>query len=148
MKKRIFTLCTDNELARGFTVMQELRPHLSLTDYLDIYRHAHASDGYEIIAVEIQDHNDVQIVALMGYRILWDFVRGKHLYVDDLITTESVRSRGLGAELLSIAEQEAKRHGCASLRLCTGIENEGGVRFYERNGWRKRSFAYVKRCPC
>ena len=34
---------------------------------------------------------------------------------------------------------------CKSLRLCTGIENERGVNFYERSGWTKRAFAYTKK---
>jgi len=62
-----------------------------------------------------------RIVAVMGYRFLSDFVRGKHVYVDDLVSTESARSKGLGAELLKFAEDVAARSGCKSLRLCTGI---------------------------
>jgi GNAT superfamily N-acetyltransferase len=121
--------------------MKELRPQLSYEDYLSIYEDSHKADGYEIVAIEDND----QILALMGYRFLSDYVRGRHLYIDDLVTTQKIRSQGLGAELLKLAESIAKKNGCAILRLCTGIENERGVTFYERNGWRKRSFAFVKK---
>jgi len=130
-----------NELERCYPVMKELRPQLSYEDYLSIYEDSHKADGYEIVAIEDND----QILALMGYRFLSDYVRGRHLYIDDLVTTQKIRSQGLGAELLKLAEFIAKKNGCASLRLCTGIENERGVTFYERNGWRKRSFAFVKK---
>jgi len=36
----------------------------------------------------------------MGYRLLHDFVHGRHLYIDDLVVTSRLRSSGLGAELL------------------------------------------------
>ena len=141
MKNRIFVVKNKNDLERCYPVMKELRPHLSFEDYIAIYNDSHATDGYEIVALEDQG----QILALMGYRFLSDFVRGKHVYIDDLVSTEKARSRGLGAELLNFAEEIAQNSRCKSLRLCTGIENERGIKFYERNGWTKRAYAYTKK---
>ncbi|MBX9767234.1 MAG: GNAT family N-acetyltransferase [Bdellovibrionales bacterium] len=138
---KIFVARTQKDLERCFPVMKELRAHLEMEDYLSIYREAHRADGYEIVAIE----QGGAVVAIMGYRILSDFVRGRHIYIDDLVSTQSARSSGLGAELLKYAEEIASKAGCAALRLCTGIENEGGIRFYERNGWTKRAFAYTKK---
>ena len=118
-----------------------MRPHLNYEDFISIYEESHQSCGYEIVAIE----EDGQILALMGYRNLSDFVRGKHIYIDDLVTSKNVRSKGLGSELLAYAENIAKNSGRKSLRLCTGIENELGIKFYERNGWNKRAFAYTKK---
>lgn len=98
-------------------------------------------DGYEIIAIEAEN----EILAVMGYRILHDYVHGKHLYIDDLVSTKSYRSEGLGAKLLVYAEELAKELGCKVLRLCTGIDNELGKKFYERNGWSLRAVAYKKK---
>ncbi|MFZ4713763.1 MAG: GNAT family N-acetyltransferase [Bacteriovoracaceae bacterium] len=141
MEKRIFKVISEIDLERCFPIMKELRPHLSYDDFLTIYNDAHKADGYEIIAIE--ENN--QILALMGYRFLSDYVRGKHIYIDDLVTTEKIRSKGLGADLLKFAEDLAQSSGCNTLRLCTGIENERGVKFYNRNGWIKRAFAYTKK---
>lgn len=141
MEKRLFVVQTKADLEKCYPVLKELRPHLSFEDYISIYEQSHASDGYEIAAIEVKN----QILAVMGYRFLSDFVRGKHVYVDDLVSTEKARSQGLGAELLKFAESVAEETGCKSLRLCTGIENERGVKFYDRNGWTKRAFAYAKK---
>lgn len=81
----------------------------------------------------------------MGYRVLWDFVRGKHIYIDDLVSTATKRSQGIGKQLLQFAEEVARSSGCKSLRLCAALENELGIKFYERNGWTKRSFAFTKK---
>lgn len=138
---KTFVVKTEADLKRCFPLIKELRTHLSWEDFSSIYKDTHDHAGYEIVAVE----EDGQILALMGYRFLSDFIRGKHIYVDDLVTTEKSRSKGLGADLLRYAEDLAKRTGCKSLRLCTGIENEQGVKFYERNGWTKRAFAFSKK---
>jgi GNAT superfamily N-acetyltransferase len=141
MSKNLFVASTKIDLERCFPVMKELRPHLNFEDYLSIYEEAKRNDGFEIVAIE----ENQKILAVMGYRILSDYVRGKHVYVDDLVTSESVRSKGLGAELLKYAEDRARDLNCMSLRLCTGIENERGSSFYEKNGWIKRAFAYTKK---
>lgn len=141
MERRIFTVQTKADLEKCYPVMKELRPHLSFEDYISIYEQSHSSDGYEIVAVEANK----QILAVMGYRFLSDYVRGKHVYVDDLVSSENHRSQRLGAELLKFAEKIAKENGCKSLRLCTGIENERGIKFYDLNGWTKRAFAYAKK---
>ncbi|WP_374076064.1 GNAT family N-acetyltransferase [Bdellovibrio bacteriovorus] len=141
MNKRTFTVKGKTDLERCYPIMKELRPHLSFEEYIAIYNEAHIADGYEIVAIEDKG----QIMAVMGYRFLSDYVRGRHVYVDDLVSTEKARSQGLGAELLKFAEEIAKASGCSTLRLCTGIENDRGVKFYERNGWTKRAFAYTKK---
>ncbi|WP_413612748.1 GNAT family N-acetyltransferase [Bdellovibrio sp. HCB-110] len=141
MNKRTFTVKGKTDLERCYPIMKELRPHLSFEEYIAIYNEAHIADGYEIVAIEDKG----QIMAVMGYRFLSDYVRGRHVYVDDLVSTEKARSQGLGAELLKFAEEIAKASGCNTLRLCTGIENVRGVKFYERNGWTKRAFAYTKK---
>lgn len=130
-----------NDFERFYPVMKELRKELSFDDYMTICQNAHEADGYEIVAIEA----DKKVLAVMGYRILHDFVHGKHLYIDDLVSTESHRSQGLGTELLKYAENRARELDCKGLRLCTGIDNEQGKKFYERNGWKLRSFAYKKK---
>ena len=44
----------------------------------------------------------------MGYRFLHDYVHGKHVYIDDLVTTAAIRSQGAGAKLLKYAEMIAE----------------------------------------
>lgn len=138
---QIFKAKDKNDLERCYPVMKELRTALSFNDYMEIFEQAHAADGYEIVGIE----SDGEVAAVMGYRILFDYVHGKHLYIDDLVSTESQRSKGLGAQLLAYAENLAKELGCKGLRLCTGIENELGKKFYERHNWKLRAVAYKKK---
>ncbi len=132
---------TNKDLLRAHPVMKELRTNLEYDVFVDIYEKAHQASRYEMVAAEKDD----QIVGLMGYRILHDYVHGKHVYIDDLVTTEAVRSQGVGAQLLKYAESIAEKNDCKNLRLCTGIENEQGKKFYERNGWNLRAVVYKKK---
>ncbi|MFE1599095.1 GNAT family N-acetyltransferase [Methylobacterium sp. ID0610] len=50
---------------------------------------------------------------------------------------------GLGRILLDAVEAEARRHGCARLRLEVREDNGPGIRLYERAGYRR--FATVPR---
>lgn len=56
------------QLEKCFLVLKELRPHLDKESYLNIYENAHRMDDYNIIAIE----DNGNILALMGYRILYD----------------------------------------------------------------------------
>jgi len=141
MSPKIISISNQVDLEKSFKLMKELRPHLSLQEYLDLYQKAHQESQYAMVALEEKD----QIVALMGYHILTDFVRGRHLYIDDLVVGESVRSKGLGAYLLKQAEKFAAEKNCKSLRLSTGIENTRGMKFYEKNAWIKRAHVYTKK---
>jgi ribosomal protein S18 acetylase RimI-like enzyme len=142
LTNQIVIIKSESELEQAFSLMKELRPHITLQNFLDIYHQSNKTTGYEIAALK----QDGQIVAIMGYRILYDYVHGKHCYIDDLVSSEQQRSKGFGAELLKFAEQFAKENQCTGLRLCTGTENERGKKFYEKNGWNLRAIVYKKKC--
>lgn len=134
-------LCSsEKDFEAAFPVMKELRPHLNYDQYRSLTQAASKADQYQIyMAID-----GAEIVGTMGVRLLYDFVHGKHLYIDDLVTTEKCRSKGIGAKLLKFSEQLAKEFGCQGLRLSTGIANESGKRFYEREGWNLKSVTYKR----
>ncbi len=120
-----------------FAIMKELRTHLDETKYLELLQSAKAN-GYQLVGA----FDGEQCVGLMGYRVLFDFVHGKHLYIDDLVVTSSIRSKGLGTQMLAFAKEVAASNNCSRLRLCTGIDNDSGKHFYEKNGWDLKAVVY------
>lgn len=131
---------TPADLRLGYPVLKELRAGLRMRDFLAVYRAARAADGYALAGLFVEG----RCAAVIGYRVLTDYVHGRHLYIDDLVTSAAYRSRGLGAELLGYAQRRAKALKCPRLRLCTGTENAAARRFYEREGWELRSVAFKK----
>lgn len=121
--------------------MKHLRPHLTQDSFVHTYLQARRADGY--ILLGCFDGNFC--VGLMGMRVLHDFVHGSHLYIDDLVVSPSQRSKGIGSRLLQHAEEYGHDHKLTGLRLCTGVENKAGMRFYEREGWAQRAVVYKKK---
>lgn len=139
---KIHTARTQSDLEKFYPLLTQLRPGLNFESFLDTYYNAQKNDQYELVGFLDEE----QVIALIGYRVLYDFVRGRHLYIDDLITNESLRSAGIGASVLKFAEEKARELNCVGgLRLCAVIENERGIKFYEKNGWKARAFAFVKK---
>ncbi|MDP3073534.1 MAG: GNAT family N-acetyltransferase [Opitutaceae bacterium] len=56
-------------------------------------------------------------------------VLGENLYVDDLVTDESGRSRGYGRALLGWLYAEAQAHGCDNFELDSGVQRAEAHRF-------------------
>lgn len=124
-----------------FELVKQLRKHLDFETFQKLLQKMEL-ESYELWAYEV----DGKIMGAMGLRSYTDFVRGTHLYVDDLVVDEKFRSQQIGSKLLQHAEALGKERGVPSLRLACAIENVGGLRFYEKEKWTKRSFNFVKKC--
>jgi GNAT superfamily N-acetyltransferase len=96
---------------------------------LDRIRRQHDA-GYRLAFVEVE--GEVQAVA--GYRISENLAWGRFLYVDDLVTRESERSRGHGRAIIEWLEDHARAHGCVELHLDSGLHRAAAHRFYLERG--------------
>lgn len=133
-------LSTTDELKLAYAILLELRPTLSWDDFVTIYKEASSRDQYQLVGLYTVNI----LTGVMGFRLLFDYVHGKHVYVDDLVVTAARRSKGSGSYLLRYAEDFAKQNQCKKIRLCTGVDNEKGMRFYEREGWKTRAVVFKK----
>lgn len=55
--------------------------------------------------------------------------------IEGVRTSSSVRSKGIGSELINWAIQRAKERGCHLIQLTTDKTREDALRFYERLGF-------------
>jgi GNAT superfamily N-acetyltransferase len=69
----------------------------------------------------------------------------RKLYVDDLVTLESERSRGVGARLLRELLARAEASDCQILDLDSAVQRGDAHRFYMREGLTISSFHFVLR---
>ena len=79
------------------------------------------------LGVFLRDERD----ALQGG--LWGRSGHGWLFVELLFVAEEMRGRGLGAQLLAAAQDEARARGCAGVWLDT--MNPAALRFYLRHGY-------------
>lgn len=119
---------TDHEIARCAPVMRQLRPHIDEADFVDIVRKQQAG-GYHLVYVD----DGGRVTAVGGYRIIDNLYSGRVLYVDDLVTDETIRSKGYGKQLLDWLIAEARRTGCRTFELDSGVQRFDAHRFYLTN---------------
>lgn len=122
-----------------FPVLAELRPHLTVDAFADVYAKGH-HQGLRFLAA----YNHDRCVGVAGWRIIDSTSTTRKLYVDDLVTTASERSTGVGHALVAELEARARDAQCTSLELDSGVQRERAHRFYFRNGMAISSFHFRK----
>ena len=120
---------SDGEIISCFETMAELRPHLIKDNFLTTIR-ALEKSGYKLLYIE----DEFIVVAVAGYRIAFNLFKGKHLYIDDLVTAESAQSKGYGEALVSRLRNLALNEGCSYLHLDSGTHRGRAHKFYFEQG--------------
>jgi len=120
----------EKSVAACYPLMRQLRPHLPSAEELVERWQRQRQESYRILAV----WDGERPLALAGYRFQENLLRGRHLYVDDLVTSASERGSGHGARLIAHLAEDARAQGCSALTLSAAMDNALGHRFYFRNG--------------
>lgn len=127
---KIFEPNGESEIAQCLELAKVLRPHLGdMTAFL-AQMARQAQQGYALLAAS----HHASVVGLAGYRFQENLMYGRFLYVDDLVTAPSVRSHGIGRQLLNVLETKARRSECKMFVLDTGVRNVRAQEFYRRQG--------------
>lgn len=133
-------LLTDEDFDAAYPVMHELRDHLGKAKYLELLTEMR-KEGYRMIAVEEDD----AIVALAGIGTGVNFYYGHYMWVYDLITAESGRSKGYGLALLQHLEETARAEGCETIALSSAFRRVDAHRFYrDRANMENTGYVFVK----
>jgi GNAT superfamily N-acetyltransferase len=132
---------TDAEIEACHPVMVQLRPHVPADGFVARVRRMEAT-GYRLAS--IADGGSVRAVA--GFRFLDQLVRGKVLYVDDLVTDQAARSQGYGEALLAWLYSHAREQGCTALELDSGVHRGGAHRFYFRQRMTISAYHFTRPC--
>ena len=130
---------TDSHIAKCFDVMHQLRPHLVREDFVAMVR-SMQSEGFNLAFLEL----DNQVVAVAGYRIYSNLHRGKHCYLDDLVTAPKHRSKGYGDQLLAWVRNRAIEAGCNVLHLDSGTHRRRAHKFYFQRGFTIDSYHFTE----
>lgn len=128
-----------DELKACWPVMHQLRTQLADVDEFVQRVNRMRPNGYRILAAWQKN----SVVALAGYHVLDNFIYGKFLYVDDLVTAKTGRSGKLGSTVLKEIFQIASKESCASVVLDTALSNALAQRFYFRQGMLTQAIRFV-----
>jgi GNAT superfamily N-acetyltransferase len=129
---------TDSDIQRCYPVMAQLRPHVAAPEFLQRVK-TQQNSGFRLAMLE----EDGQVRSVAGFRIAEMLWCGKYLYVDDLVTDETCRSKGYGGVLLDWLADHARQNGCAVLRLDSGVQRQAAHRFYFAKGMKHSCHHFV-----
>lgn len=88
---------------------------------------------FEIFVAEVKG----EILGIILYSILFSAWRGRPgIFVSDIYVKDEARGMGLGTRLMRAAIAKEEPHGCAYLKLDVDKENESGLSFYRKHGFK------------
>lgn len=127
------------ELDTIYEVLSQLHTSLSFKEFDDlVYDMRHME--YKMIGLFQRG----TLITFAGVSVQTNFYHKRHLFVFDLVTDENYRSKGYGKEMLEYLETYAKTAMCENIVLSSGFEKESAHKFYEIEGFSKKSFVFVK----
>jgi len=142
MKKRIMMQIREmtlKELEPIYDVLGQLRKELSYKEFEDlIYDMRHME--YKMIGLLERG----ELITYAGVAVQTNLYHKRHLYVYDLVTDEAHRGKGYAKEMLAYLVDYAKTAMCENIVLSSGFSKEGAHKFYEKNGFEKKSFVFLK----
>ena len=125
-------------LTRAETVHRQLRPQLP-TNYGKRMTEIFATGVEMWIAVEGES-----VLGVAVFRMIENTSAGRKLYVDDLVSDETQRSKGVGKLLLDGLTQEARQRDCQTFDLDSGTQRTDAHRFYFRERMVVKVFGFTK----
>ncbi|MEC5386683.1 GNAT family N-acetyltransferase [Uliginosibacterium sp. H3] len=127
-------------LARAEGVHRQLRSRLPQgQEYSDKLVRALRAGARMTVA-----HDGEQVLGVAIWRSYEDTHDGIKFYIDDIVTDEAHRLRGIGSSLLAALEDKARAFGATNLVLDVGVQRHETQRFCFREGFSIISHSFKK----
>jgi GNAT superfamily N-acetyltransferase len=85
-----------------------------------------------------------ELITYAGVAVQTNFYHKRHLYVFDLVTDKKYQGKGYGKMMLDYLVDYARMGMCENIVLSSGFVREDAHKFYEKNGFDKKSFIFLK----
>jgi len=130
---------TLKELFTVYDVIKQLRDKLSYEEFEDlIYEMRHME--YKMFGILQKE----ELICYAGVAVQTNLAHKRHLFVFDLITDEKYRFMGYGSMMMEYLYDYAKTAACEKLVLSSGLQRKKTHRFYEKKGFEKTGYLFVK----
>jgi GNAT superfamily N-acetyltransferase len=127
------------ELFSAYEVVSQLRTELSYDEFEDLIYDMRKME-YKMFGVM----DGEKLITYAGVAVLTNLYHKRHLFIFDLVTDEKHRGKKYASMMLEYLNDYAKMGMCENVVLSSGFARVDAHRFYERNGFAKRSFVFLK----
>lgn len=136
-----YQICTlKEEITPFLPLLQQLSPTLT-AERLDMMLDDMLAHDYRLLAVWSEN----RCVGVSGFWVSTKIYSGRYLEMDNVVVDAEWRSKGVGKCMSDFLTEWARNEGCRFLMLDAYIENEKAHRFYEREGFDKRGYHFLKK---
>ncbi|WP_310441780.1 GNAT family N-acetyltransferase [Sulfurimonas sp.] len=127
------------ELLTAYEVVSQLRTTLTYYEFEDLIYEMRSRE-YKMFGIM----DGEKLITYAGVAIQTNLYHKRHLYIFDLVTDEKYRDKKYGAMMLEYLNDFAKMGMCENIVLSSGFQREDAHRFYEKSGFAKKSFVFLK----
>lgn len=127
------------ELFSAYEVVSQLRTELSYDEFEDLIYDMRKME-YKMFGVM----DGEKLITYAGVAVLTNLYHKRHLFIFDLVTDEKHRGKKYASMMLEYLNDYAKMGMCENVVLSSGFARVDAHRFYEINGFAKRSFVFLK----
>jgi GNAT superfamily N-acetyltransferase len=127
------------ELLTAYEVVSQLRTTLTYDEFEDLIYEMRSRE-YKMFGIM----DGEKLITYAGVAIQTNLYHKRHLYIFDLVTDEKYRDKKYGAMMLEYLNDFAKMGMCENIVLSSGFQREDAHRFYEKSGFAKKSFVFLK----
>ncbi len=127
------------ELDVAWGVVKQLREQLTYDEFEDLIYDMRARE-YTMLGIFQKE----ELISYAGVIVQTNLYHKRHLFVDELVTDVKYRSKGYGKMMLEYLKDYAKMGMCKSIVLSSGLTRKEAHKFYEKEGFAKKSFVFVK----
>lgn len=127
------------ELDVIYEVLSQLRVDLTFKEFDDlVYDMRHME--YKMIGL----FENNRLITYAGVTVQTNFYHKRHLFIFDLVTDIKYRKQNYAKEMMDYLKIYAKTAMCEKIVLSSGMQREEAHHFYEKNGFKKKSFMFSK----
>lgn len=127
------------ELLTAYEVISQLRVDLSYKEFEDLIYDMRDME-YKMLGIM----NGEELITYAGVAVQTNLYHKRHLYVFELVTDEKYRGKKYGEMMLDYLYDYAKIGMCENIVLSSGLQKEEAHNFYEKNGFIKKSYVFLK----
>ncbi len=128
-----------SEMLPLYPLIYQLNNQVS-ADYFSNILEEMLPHGYRMVAVYDGD----ECLGLSGIWVAAKIYCGKYLEMDNVVVAADHRSRGIGQLLTDFVTDLARQEDCTTILLDAYLENEKAHAFYERAGFIRRGYHFIK----
>ena len=136
-----FKILTDShDMMDCYELIKLLNPKLSREEYALLISQMIPNHYKQLIALQ-----NGLIMGVCGYWINTKIYSGKYIELDNVVVDVKNRNQNIGEQLCLKVLEIAEKENCKVAMLDAYLENEEAHRFYERLGYIKKGFHFIKK---